>query len=90
MFWLRNKKNNFPVRTLIWRPVTLVVDCGNCQSVSRIFNGSGFKQLQSTLADSEGPDEMLHKLMRHQGLPWLQLKIETFSETEVHLYLEIS
>ena len=21
MFWLRNKKNNFPGRTLIWRPV---------------------------------------------------------------------
>ena len=21
MFWLRNKKNNFLVRTLIWRPV---------------------------------------------------------------------
>ena len=20
MFWLRNKKNKFPVRTLIWRP----------------------------------------------------------------------
>ena len=20
MFWLRNKKNNFPVHTLIWRP----------------------------------------------------------------------
>ena len=22
MFWLRNTKNNFPVRTLIWRPVS--------------------------------------------------------------------
>ena len=23
MFWLQNKKNNFPVRTLIWRPEEL-------------------------------------------------------------------
>ena len=21
MFWVRNKENNFPIRTLIWRPV---------------------------------------------------------------------
>ena len=21
MFWMRNKENNFPIRTLIWRPV---------------------------------------------------------------------
>ena len=23
MFWMRNKENNFPIRTLIWRPVLL-------------------------------------------------------------------
>ena len=22
MFWMRNKENNFPIRTLIWRPDT--------------------------------------------------------------------
>ena len=23
MFWMRNKENNFPIRTLIWRPDTV-------------------------------------------------------------------
>ena len=29
IFWLRNKKNNFQLRTLIWGPVS---DCGNVQA----------------------------------------------------------
>ena len=26
MFWVRNKENNFPIRTLIWRPDPLDED----------------------------------------------------------------
>ena len=26
MFWLRNKKNNFLVRTLFWRPAFIILD----------------------------------------------------------------
>ena len=27
MFWMRNKENNFPIRTLIWSPELVVYDC---------------------------------------------------------------
>ena len=25
MFWMRNKENNFPIRTLIWRPALITI-----------------------------------------------------------------
>ena len=38
MFWLRNMKNNFLLRTLIWGPavkvVTLIFTSGRCSAIS--------------------------------------------------------
>ena len=36
MFWLRNKKNNFQMRTLIWRPVNYF-DCSNELTINDIL-----------------------------------------------------
>ena len=37
MFWLRNKKNNFQLRTLIWRPALLFPACPSGQTSSTLW-----------------------------------------------------
>ena len=34
MFWMRNKENNFPISTLIWRPDLLSFSLCNCKITS--------------------------------------------------------
>ena len=36
MFWLRNKKNNFQIRSLIWRPGSVQILFARAEPVSRI------------------------------------------------------
>ena len=35
MFWMRNEENNFPIRTLIWRPVKMRIS-GECLLISSL------------------------------------------------------
>ena len=49
MFWLRNKKNNFPVGTLIWGPVYI----GSYMSAHVLLNLSN-KVIQASLCKFQG------------------------------------
>ena len=40
MFWMRNKENNFPIRTLVWRP-----DNWSCKSIFDLFESGRFTQV---------------------------------------------
>ena len=50
MFWLRNKKINFQLGSLIWRPVI------GLSKINPYLKGNAF---MNTLAKSGDPDEML-------------------------------
>ena len=51
MFWLRNKKNNFQLRTLIWGPVYLVFTFSSYNEYTSDFQKSGIL----TCVDSDEP-----------------------------------
>ena len=57
MFWLRNKNNNFQLRTLIWGP-------DSCTLLTLCILVSDSQMC--TLANSEDPDEMLHKAIQRK------------------------
>ena len=52
MFWLRNKNNNFLLRTFILGPINI--------EFNPLYTG--------TFTNSEDPDEMPHDAAFHQGL----------------------
>ena len=56
MFWMRNKENNFPIRTLIWRPGVI----GYSLIPNKIVLLSQENNGIFVLANSLDPGEMKH------------------------------
>ena len=40
MFWLRKKKNNFQICTLIWRPDLMPVGLGDTKAKDKVTDGN--------------------------------------------------
>ena len=71
MFWLRNKKNNFLVGTLIWRPDRCVIpfDCMGYTkwALSRIYSITNWLSMRSVFGD----------ILTFVDTPWYTLKFIT-------------
>ena len=83
MFWMRNKKNNFPICTLIWRPALISLPIGkffmlffNFLSSADYFQNKTFSKnsFRNTIRVSNSLDIL-------SGLIWVQTVCEGYQQT---------